>query len=307
MQIVDLDKNYKDDTKVAICLGNFDGIHIAHKALINSMVKIAKELNVKTSILLFENHTRELTLKKKPRLLITNEDKLNLLEDLKVDIAYRLRFDDNIMNLSPEDFVKNILVDKLNVKSVTVGFDYKFGHKASGDVDLLKKLGEKYDIYVDIVNPIYAVVNNEKLLVSSTMVRESIKQGNVDLAYQLLGRYFKIKGEVVPGYKRGRVLGFPTANVKADEEYVLPKEGIYATHVTVDGKTYLGATNVGRNLTFEAEDIKIETYIIDFSEEIYGKVIEIEFIKYIREEVKFNNKDDLIKQIEKDIKIIKSI
>ena len=287
--------------EVSIALGNFDGVHVAHQSLINKMIEESKELGIKSSILLFVNHTREVTTNTKTELLTTEKDKLKILEDLGVDIVYKIRFNKDIMSLSPEDFVKNVLVNELNVKSVTVGFDYRFGHKASGSSEDLKSICKDYNIRVNIVDPVY-----KDELVSSTKIREYIRDGRIEEANEMLGREYSIRGKVIPGNQVGRKLGFPTANIEVDSNYLVPKYGIYAAMVEIDGKDYISATNVGITPTFSGNKLKLENHIIDFKGDIYGKELNTRFIKYIREEIKFDNLDDLINQIDEDVKYIKA-
>lgn len=294
-------ENYNEDRfETAIALGNFDGVHIGHKELILNMVKTAKNLSLKPSILLFDNHTRMVTTGKAPMCITSNVQKEELVRNLGVETIYSINFDENLMKLQPEEFVKNILVDKLNTKLVVVGFDYKFGHKASGDVDVLKELGIQYGFKVMVLEPIYI----DDVLVSSTKIRELILEGNLELAKLMLDRDYQLIGRVVPGNKIGRTLGFPTANLELVDNYTLPKYGVYRTKTIINDRTYLSATSVGHNPTFNNNKVKIECHIIDFEEKIYDQVIYVDFIEYLREEIKFNKLNDLIEQINDDIKTV---
>lgn len=288
--------------EVAIVLGDFDGLHTGHLALINAVKKEAKINNIKSSVLFFNNHTRSVTKKSKDlNLLSDNEQKLAILRELNIDIVYSINFNKEMMSLSGEEFVKKILLGKLNTKVVVVGFNYKFGHKASCDASLLKKFGEKYGFKVIVVAPVCI----DGQLISSTLIRNLIKQGNIKKANKFLGREYSIKGKVIEGYKRGRRLGFPTANLKADGNFTIPKFGVYKTSTVVDNKKYLSVTSVGKNPTYDEKDIKIETHLIDFKEDIYGQRLEIIFLEYMRDEIKFNSEIELINQISYDIKYAK--
>lgn len=303
MIVVDLNEDIdiiNKNTEVSIALGNFDGIHKAHVELIKRMIKTSKNYNLKSSVLLFENHTKEITNDKNIEILTTQSDKLKILNKLGVDIVFKVKFDKDIMKLKTEEFVEEFLMKKLNVKSIVVGFDYRFGYKAKGSIKDMQKLCLKNNLYLDILDPIY-----ENKLVSSTQIRKYIKNGDIIKANKMLGRSYSIKGKVVDGKKRGRTLGFPTANTKINGNYLIPKIGIYKTYVVINDKKYLAATNIGKNLTFEAGDLKIESYIIDFNKDIYDEEIEIRFVDYIRDEIKFSSKDMLINQIKKDVEIIK--
>lgn len=230
------------------------------------------------------------------------DQKIDILKGFGLDTLYIADFNENLMKLSPEEFVDNILLKKLNTKLVTVGFNYRFGYKASGDVELLKKIGLDKGIDVNIIPPVY--VGHE--IVSSTAIRNSIKAGDIKKANRFLGRNFTIIGSVVKGKNRGRKLGFPTANIKLIDNYVLPKQGVYITNTIVDGEKLISLTNIGYNPTFNEDELKIETYILDFNGNLYGKTLQIQFIDFIRDDVKFNTAQELIEQIEKDVKYIKT-
>lgn len=301
MEIIDL-LNYNETRfNTAIALGNFDGIHIGHQQLIKTMISKSKELNIKSSLLLFKSHTKAIIDKNKPSMITNNQQKFKIAEELGIDIVYLLDFDDKIMRLSGEEFVRDIIIDKMNGKLLVVGFDYRFGHKASGNSDYLIELGKKYDIDVVVLDPIY----KDNQVVSSSIVRELITDGNMLEASNILGRAYSIIGKVIPGKNRGNKLGFPTANIKPIDNYVIPKNGVYMTNTIIDNKRYVSATNIGYNPTFDEDILKIETYILDFEGNIYGKTLEIEFIDFLRNDIKFQSKEALIEQMKIDIEIIK--
>lgn len=294
-------ENYNEDRfETAVALGNFDGVHIGHKKLIGKMVESAKELNLRPSILLFTNHTKRTIIGDAPSLLTSNSQKEDLIGSIGVETVYKIKFDEKLMKLKAEDFVKDILIDRLRAKVVVVGFDYRFGHKAMGDSDLLKSLGDKYGFKVIVMEPVYL----GDILVSSTKIRDLIKEGNLKLANSMLGRNYQVIGRVISGNKIGRKLGYPTANLELIEDFTIPKLGVYRTKTTLHGKTYLSATSVGHNPTFHNRDIRIECHIIDFDEKIYDQYLSLDFIEYLREEIKFEKVEDLKAQIEEDIKSI---
>ena len=218
-----------------------------------------------------------------------------------ITTVYTIDFNEDIMRLDSKEFVKNIIVNKLNAKIVTVGFDYRFGYKAAGDSEYLKKLGEDYDFETNIIMPI--CIDNE--IVSSTKIRNLIQLGNIKKANKFLGRHYSIIGNVVSGSSRGRKLGYPTANIELVYNYKVPKPGVYQSVTVLEGKHFISLTNIGNNPTFNEKDLKIENYILDFNENIYGKTIEIQFIDFIRENIKFNTAKELINQIAKDVEYIK--
>lgn len=302
MEIINIE-NYKEERfHTSVALGNFDGVHIGHEKLISIVVEQAKKLNQKPSIMLFENHTRTLLEGRKQDLLTNSEQSIETLKDLGIEIIYKLLFDEKIRSLSPEDFVRKILVDKLNCKSVVVGFDYKFGYNASGDSKDLINLGKKYGFQVFVIEPVY--IGDE--IISSTKIRRFIRAGDLNSASSMLGKNYKVKGKIVPGKHLGSKIGFPTANISLLETYVIPKHGVYATNIKIDGKTYLSATSVSYNPTFNENKLKMETHIMDFNEDIYGKIIELEFLYFLRSDIKFNSIEELKNQIANDIREIES-
>lgn len=303
MNLSNTNKHVATKHKTALILGNFDGVHRGHQKLISKMIEIARIDNLKPSILLFENHTKTLLDGKGPELITSIKQKKNLLLQYGVENIYTLEFDNYIRKLQPEDFFIEILLKRLNVGAIVVGFNYTFGYRASGNTSLLMNLCKKYDVQLVILDPIY--INKE--LVSSTKIRENLKIGNLKIVKTLLGRDYSILGKVVPGKRVGRKLGFPTANIQPLVNYITPKRGVYASNTIVNSKFYHSATSVGYNPTFNEESIKIETHIIDFNEDIYNNTIEIIFKEYLREETKFESTESLKKQILEDISRVKRI
>ena len=294
MEIIHAEK-IVDYEATAVALGNFDGLHIAHMKIIRDGVKIAQKRGIKSGVLLFEENTKSVAGSKKIELITTNEQKLKLLSREKLDFVYIRQFTKEFMQKSPEEFVR-LLVKNLKVKIVCVGYDYRFGHKALGDVSLLKELGEKYGFEVIVTDKI--TIDGET--VSSTHIRDLVRDGRVDEAVQFLGRRYTISGEVVEGLKNGRKMGLPTANVDYDKDMVLPKEGVYAGITEIDGRRYTSVINVGKNLTFDAKKLTVESHILDFDEDIYGKNINVLFAKRLRGVMKFASIEELKAQINSD-------
>ncbi len=303
MQIIDLELQSNEKYPVAVALGNFDGFHLAHRKLIEEMVTIAKNNGLKSSLLLFENHTGTLTKNKRPAMLTNNQQKYSLARDLGVDFIFNLKFTEGIMKLTEEEFIKEVLIEKINTKVAVVGFDYRFGYKAKGDANILKALGEDYAIDTYIVNPVLT----DEDIISSTMIRKLIREGLLEDARALLGRDYSVIGKVVKGAQRGSKLGFPTANLEIDPNYVLPPNGVYYTETTVNGKKYKSVTDIGFNPTFGEKNLKIESHILDFNASIYGNDIEVHFKKFLREDIWFSSKEELIVQIEKDVELVRSL
>lgn len=302
MKIINVDNTNENQFNTAIALGNFDGVHIGHQKLIETMLEQAKEKNLLPSMMIFENHTKSFVYGNGPRLLNTNSQKNEFLEKLGVRTLYTMKFNEHIMTLSPEDFVKEILLKKLNCSLVVVGTDYRFGHKASGNVGMLKDIGKRLGLQVRVVEPVYY----KDEIVSSTLVRQLLSEGNIRDANRLLGRPFGIVGEVINGKGLGKRLGVPTANIKPAGKYVVPKKGVYRTITRVNERYYPSATNVGINPTFSEQELKVETYILDFDQSIYGLEIEVYFMEYIRPEIKFENTDKLKQKMDEDIAYVRS-
>ncbi|WP_353095263.1 bifunctional riboflavin kinase/FAD synthetase [Tissierella praeacuta] len=301
MEIIELSNYNETRFNTAIALGNFDGIHIGHQQLIKTMVSKSKELGIKSSLLLFKSHTKTIIDNNKPKTITNNQQKFKIAEDLGVDIIYMLNFNEEIMKLSGEEFIRDIIIKKMNGKLLVVGFDYRFGYKASGNSKYLIELGRKYNIDVIVLDPIY----KDEDIISSSNIRNLIANGNVSGSLKMLGRPYSITGKVIPGKNRGNKLGFPTANIEPIDNYVIPKNGVYMTNTIVDGKRYTSATNIGYNPTFNEDILKIETYLLDFNGDIYGKILEIEFLDFLRNDIKFENKEALIEQMKTDIEMIK--
>ncbi|MBS4536002.1 bifunctional riboflavin kinase/FAD synthetase [Clostridium sp. D2Q-14] len=294
--------NNKIEDETVICLGSFDGIHRGHKALIEDVIKESKEKGLKSLVFTFSNHPASIISdRNEPKLLINNDQKIKMFQKLGIDYLIMIPFSIEFMKVAPEKFVKNILIDNLNVKKIVVGFNYRFGYKGKGTTRLLEELGIKYEFKVDIVSP----VKYKGDVVSSTTIRKLISEGNVRRASKFLDRYFSLEGKVIHGKKRGRSMGFPTVNIQLSSNYILPKKGVYETETIYNSHKYKSLTSISINPTFECErDISVETYILNFNKEIYSENIEINFIKYIRDIIKFKSKDELIKQLKLDVNSI---
>ena len=300
MEIVRIDNTNETRFETSLALGNFDGVHIGHQKLILSMIETADKTELRPSMMIFENHTKSFVFKNGPRLINSNSQKNKFLEKLGVKTLYTMRFDDEVMTLSPRDFVSTLLYEKLNCRAITVGPDYRFGHKAKGDVEQLLALSKELGIDTQIIQPVY----HNDILVSSTRIREHLTDGEIIEANKLLGRPFAIIGEVIHGKGLGKKLGVPTANIRPKDKYVIPKKGIYMTYTVIEGKSYPSATNIGVNPTFDEVDLKIENHIIGFDKQIYGKEIEIFFLEYVRPEKKFDSIEELKKRMLEDIRYV---
>lgn len=287
--------------KTYVTIGSFDGLHKGHLSLINKAVELSKKNNVKSMVNTFKEHPLNIINKDiAPKLIMDNETKIQLLQNTGLDILNLSDFID-IMKMPPEDYILN-MIEYYNVKGIITGFNHKFGHKNEGDVKLLKKLSEKYGFELYIVDPVK--VNGE--IVSSTSIRKYIADGEISKANNMLLRPYSLKGTVKHGRKVGRTLGFPTANLKYDNNFVVPGIGVYYTVVEYNGKKYKAITDIGYAPTVRNSDFTIESYMLNFNEDIYEKSIKINFIEKIRNEVKFSNIEELKSQLESDKKYAES-
>ncbi|MGE4282200.1 MAG: bifunctional riboflavin kinase/FAD synthetase [Clostridia bacterium] len=304
MQVIFSGANDYLDTSMGtgIALGNFDGLHIGHMELINKTVDICKKDHLKSVIYTFNHHPQNIIADKLIISLITpNEIKAEILSRCHVDCLYLDDFNKAFMKMMPEDFIKNILLDRLNAKRVTVGFHYRFGYKNTGDVDVLRKMGQLYGFQVEVVEP----VKIGDTVVSSSLIRKLIQKGDVETASKFMNRKYMITGKVVVGKRLGHKLGFPTINIIPRVDIVLPSKGVYITNTILEEKIYASVTNVGANPTVNGQEMRIETHILDFSGILYNHNVNIEFIKKIRDEKKFQGIDELAVQIGKDVKYVK--
>ncbi len=289
-----------------ITIGNFDGVHIGHQKIFEFVKKKARQINGKSVVVTFHPHPIKVLFKEHPlKLITTTEDKLKLIEKCGIDITVLIPFTPTFAQIEAEDFVKDILVDKFNAKWVIVGYDYKFGKGRKGDRDLLKRLGEIYGFKVKVLK---AYKRKGKIL-SSTAVRNALKEGDIREANLFLGRAYHLDGEVIKGFGRGSsILGYPTANISPLQE-IIPKEGVYAVKVTIPylGKTFKGVANIGKNPTFGNGSQSYEVHILEFKENLLGKRIRVHFISRIRDERKFSSPEELKKSIAQDIEEAKKI
>lgn len=283
-----------------VTIGNFDGIHKGHIKLIKEAVKEAKTKNYKSVVFTFENHPMRYFRADSIKHIITNEEKVKIFKNLGVDIVFMIPFDEYMTKISATDFVKTILHEKLKCKIVIVGHDFTFARNKEGNANLLESLGKKYNMKVKVIQPIK--IKGRR--VSSSYIRNLINDGNVSEIKDFLGRNYFLEGEVIHARKIGRTIGFPTANLKAEDKLIIPKNGIYAVKVYIKNKVYYGATNIGYNPTVNGKALSIETNIIDFDEEIYGEIIKVEFLDRIRDEKKFNSLDELKSQLRKDVNFV---
>lgn len=281
----------------AVALGNFDGVHLGHQELIKRTVEKARSEGLAAAVFTFSSHPKNLLPKeKKVKNIIVREDKEKLIASLGVDYLFNVPFTKAIMTMSPQDFVKKLLVDKFNMKAAFCGFNYHFGYKAAGNPEVLRSLGQTLDYQVTEIPP-YKIKGE---VVSSSLIRTLIASGQVEKCRTYMGRHYTIGGEVVVGNRLGKKLGFPTSNLVIDPSMVTPPNGVYVTYCTYNGVRYPGVTNVGIKPTIGHYNKNVETHIFNFDKELYGKHITVEFLKKTRDEVKFDSVRELSEQIVRD-------
>ena len=290
-------KEAAENAPYCITMGSFDGVHIGHLKLIETTVSKAKELDCNSMIYTFSEHPKKaLSPNALPELITNDNARMKIFKNNGLDSIYLEDFF-KIRNMSAEDFIYNILNDKFQIKCIIGGYNFRFGAEQKGDIKTLKDFGAKLGFDVIEVEP---VIIGDKM-VSSSLIRELLKAGDVEEAEKYLGRYFSISGKVVHGSKRGSKIGIRTANIEIENDIVLPKSGVYFTNTIVNNKIYKSITNIGCNPTFNGKIISVETHIFDFDSIIYDSEVEVVFLKWIRKEVSFDTAEEPKKQIDSDI------
>ncbi|MGY8815350.1 MAG: bifunctional riboflavin kinase/FAD synthetase [Gammaproteobacteria bacterium] len=287
------------DQNCVATIGNFDGVHLGHRSVIKQLIRNAKEMGLPSVVVTFEPLPMEFfSATSAPARLTEFREKVELLSAMSVDKVVCLRFNHSLASLSAQSFVKDILVDGLKVKRLIVGDDFRFGANREGNVALLRELGPTYGF--DLIPAETYLYENVR--VSSSLVRGFLAIGEFERAQHYLGRAYYIEGKVIHGDKRGKKLGFPTANL-ACHRLNCPLSGVYVVHIHgLNGKIHAGVANMGTRPVFNGEKLLLETFVFDFEQEIYGRRIRIEFVKKLRDELKFHSVEALCEQIEKDVK-----
>ena len=302
MKIVREFENYTENTPKVLSLGMFDGVHFGHISIINLLKSVAQENNLETAILTFWPHPRKVfNPNDEIKLLNTLNEKLNLLENANLDVVFLKSFDENFRNLTGEEFIRQILVQKLNVKHIIIGPDHVFGKNKSGNFELLQKLSKELDFVVQQLD----AVKEGEFNISSTKIRNYLANGNIIGANKMLGYHYSVSGKVIDGKKLGRTIGYPTANIEVDELKLLPKKGAYIVEVYVKNKFYKGMLSIGTNPTVNGDKLTVEVYILDFNKDIYGEEITVKFRDFLHEEIKFESLEKLIERLDEDKRLTK--
>lgn len=279
-----------------LTVGTFDGVHLGHKKILNTLVEKAKKINGETVVFTLFPHPRKVLFPDTNDLFFLNtiNEKAKLLKDAGVKHLIIFPFTKDFASLTACDFIEEILYKKLKIKQLVVGYDHRFGKDMQGDLLELKKCSDRFGIDVTKVNALI----KEGITISSTKVRNKLLTGNIEVANSFLAYEYNISGKVISGNKIGRKLGFPTANIEVDSNKLIPAEGVYAVKIFIDNTKYIGMLNIGTRPTINTSKQKvIEVHIFDFEKDIYDSVVEIKFIKFIRNEIKFANIENLRKQL----------
>ena len=301
----DIENIPKEDSGYSVAIGNFDGMHLGHQSVIDTARKTSNNSSV--GVVTFEPHPRQYFQKNQPLFkLMRSETRKRFLSSFGIDALFELPFDSSLANLSPKDFIQTVLLEKLNVKNIVVGPDFRFGKNREGCVNLLKSYQEKKKLSLHIASPFMI----EGKVVSSSALRKKLAEGSVIEVTKMLSRYYEIEGVVEKGFQRGRNLGFPTINIGL-KNTIVPKHGVYAVFIEVlshDKKRVLnGAASIGSRPTYGDYEPNIEVFIFNFDENLYGEHVSISLVKFIRPELKFNSEKELISQMKADCKTIENL
>ena len=290
--------------ETAVTIGFFDGVHRGHEGVIGRAVEVARDRDLVSGCITFDRHPLQtLSPGKVPQLLTTLRRKAELIEALGVEVLFVLEFTEEVSRWAPDEFVDRVLVHGLHARHAVIGTNFTFGHRAAGNLQVLTELGASKDFTVEGVG--LEAIDGRR--VSSSSIREALAEGDLDWPRQALGRRYAVEGQVVRGAGRGRDLGFPTANLQTPAGLQLPARGVYAGMARVDGRSNPAAINVGVNPTFGDEPLHVEAYLLDFDEDLLGRLVEVEFWERLRDEVRFEGPSQLARQMSEDVERTRAI
>ncbi len=288
------------EKNTVLTIGTFDGVHLAHRKILERVVSEAKARSARSVMVTFNPHPREVVGGNPAdvQLLTTIQERMALSEQLAIDWFLVIAFDKEFSRLSFRDFYQKYLVEGVGVSAVVEGYDHHWGRGREGNIDALAQLGKEFAFDVIAIEPL----TFDGVVLNSTIIRNELSSGSVDRAAEWLGRPYALNGIVVPGARRGRLLGYPTANVQLiSARKLIPMNGIYFVRTAIDGKSYYGIASIGVRPTFETNGTRIiEVYLLDFEGELYGREITIHFLKRLRDELKFDSADQLVQQMHRD-------
>jgi riboflavin kinase/FMN adenylyltransferase len=297
------------DRPSVITIGAYDGVHRGHRAVIAQVRELARSLDCQSVVVTFDRHPASVVRPESaPKLLTDNDQKLELLAETGVDVTCVVKFDEAKARMTADEFARSVLSDGLNTKVIVVGEDFHFGHRRQGNVETLRKLGAELGFRVE---PISLVERPDGVRepVSSTAIRRALAGGQVEVASELLGRPYEVRGEVVRGDQRGRTIGFPTANIAVPQSMCLPADGVYAGRfIDQQSRTWMCAVNLGRRPTFveHSEHSLLEAHLLDFDGDLYGQRVRVTFEKFLRSERKFDGLESLRAQLVADVAAVRS-
>ena len=303
-----LDVSFEDlniQEELFLTIGNFDGIHRGHQQVLNNLTTDAKISKTKSAILSFNPHPKIFFNNEKNFLINSKEKKISILKNLNIDYLIDLKFDNELTQLSFNEFEQNILLNKLAIKRLYLGKDFRYGNQRKGNLETLRSLCNAYNIKLEELELLNDNSSDEKI--SSSKVRQFLKNGEIEKANEYLIEKFSITGKVILGDQRGRTIGIPTANLKFPINIIKIPYGVYAVQIKLSDNIHFGIVNFGMRPTFHKQTSIVEVHIFDFEEDIYGKEIEVLFLSKIRDEQKFNGIKELLNQITLDITVAKKI
>jgi len=290
------------DFETSAGIGNFDGIHLGHKEIIEAAKLRSRENSTCSCVITFNPHPQKVLGRKELSLIFPLEWRFEMLETTGIDAVICLNFTRELSKVSAENFIKDILLERLRIRDIVVGPGFSFGHKRKGNVDLLRSMGETYGFNTVVAE----VARVDDQVVSSSAIRNLVREGEISEANRFFGYDYYIEGVVVEGERRGRKLGFPTVNLDTEWE-ILPKPGVYATYVGLPDGFHESITNIGIRPTFEESKLTVETHIFDFNDDLYGKKVRVNFVERLRDEKRFASVDELVAQIEHDVAAVREI
>ena len=296
MKVFTTISDYPSENKSIVTIGTFDGVHLGHRVILKRMKEIAKKTKGKSVLLTFSPHPRHVLHKDNQdmKLITTLQEKQDLINQAGLDNLVIHEFTKKFSRIKPVNFVRDILVEQLNVHTLVIGYDHHFGRNREGSIQELTTLADLYDFNIEKIDPQYF----EDVTVSSSKIRKLIEKGEMVKAKQYLGYEFMLNGKVIKGNSLGKTINFPTANIVVENKWkILPADGVYAVKIVLEAKEYKGMMNIGQKPTVDGNGISLEVNIFDFNQDIYGKGIEIRFVKRIRDERKFEDLQALKKQL----------
>jgi len=282
---------------VATTIGSFDGVHLGHRKIISTLIDISRKLHLKPTLITFEPHPQLVLGKRGPiEILTTLDEKLELLESLGIDTVIVLEFNCQLASYPPEEFVRSILLEKLKMKALVIGYDHHFGKDRSGDTRLLQRMADDHGFHFTVVPEIRV----DGLTVKSTVIRNELKTGDYKTAVEILGSNYIISGKIVKGHGIGKTMGFPTINLAVPPVKLLPRKGVYSTVARLDGARYEGMAYIGERLTFDDMSLTVEANLFDFSGAVESEKVILELIEFIRPPEKFDSVGSLTEKIKID-------